>query len=144
MDDLLSVFLGLGAVGLPACFALKVGGGVGPAVDVLGDVGVALAVASGRSGDLRRAGCSHPAAHGRVVAEDKGVGALDQLSEALVDLGELVGVGVDGVGELVRLIGDAGGVEVEAGAAATSKPAVSKPVVKKVVVTPKPKTEESE
>ena len=32
----------------------------------------------------------------------------------------------------------------KAGAAATSKPAVSKPVVKKVVVTPKPKTEESE
>ena len=32
----------------------------------------------------------------------------------------------------------------KAGAAAASKPAVSKPVVKKVVVTPKPKTEESE
>lgn len=32
----------------------------------------------------------------------------------------------------------------KAGAAATPKPAVSKPVVKKVVVTPKPKTEESE
>ena len=32
----------------------------------------------------------------------------------------------------------------KAGVAAASKPAVSKPVVKKVVVTPKPKTEESE
>ena len=32
----------------------------------------------------------------------------------------------------------------KAGAAAASKPAVSKPVVKKVIVTPKPKTEESE
>ena len=32
----------------------------------------------------------------------------------------------------------------KAGAAAASKPAVSKPVVKKVVVTPKPRTEESE
>ena len=32
----------------------------------------------------------------------------------------------------------------KAGAAAAPKPAVSKPVVKKVVVTPKPKTEESE
>ena len=50
---LLSVFLGLGTVGLPAGFALEVGGGVGLGVDVLGDVGVALAVAAGsyREGD---------------------------------------------------------------------------------------------
>ena len=110
------MFLGLSAVGLPAGFALEVGGGVGLGVDVLGDVGVALAVAVSSGGDLRRAGGRHPAAHGHVVAEDKGVWALDQLGEGLVDLGELCGVGVDGVCQLVRPVGDAGGVEVEAGA----------------------------
>ena len=98
---------------------------MGLGVDVLGDVGVALAVASGRSGDLCRAGCCHPAAHGHVVAEDKGVCALDQLGEGLVYFSKLCGVGVDGVRQLVRLVGDAGGVDAEAGASTSAAPAAA-------------------
>ena len=62
----------------------------------------------------------------RVVAEDKGVGALDQLGEGFVYFSKLRGVGVDGVGELVRLIGDAGGVDAEAGASAPAPAAAAR------------------
>ena len=126
MADVLSAFLSQAPVGLPAGLPLEVGGSLGLGVDVLGDVDVPLAVASGRSGDLCRAGCCHPATHGHVVAEDKGVCALDQLGEGLVDLGELCGVGVDGVRQLVRPVGDAGGVDAEAGASASTPAAAAR------------------
>ena len=65
---LLSSFLGLGPVGFPACFPLEICRRLGLAVNVLGDVGVALpVVVVGGCGHLCRAGSGHRPADGHVV-----------------------------------------------------------------------------
>ena len=112
---LLSSALAAGLVGLPAGLSGKVGGALGLALDVLGDVDVALTVVVvGGSGDLRRAGGRHGTAGAHGVAEHQAARLPDHVGQGGVGLGQGLGVGVDGV---LQAAGAGGDVNVSAATA---------------------------